>query len=260
MNEPIHVAQVDSLRVEVYSNRASLGVAAALACRHRMREAVARHGTCRVIFAAAPSQNELLSELRAAPDIRWDAVEAFHMDEYLDLSREAPQRFSSFLRNALFDHVGIKAVYLIDSEGLPIAEEMQRYASLLRAAPIDVVCLGVGENGHIAFNDPPVADFDDPALIKKVTLDEACRHQQVNDGAFPELGSVPHRAITLTIPALMRGDSLICAVPGERKAPAICSMLRGPIDESCPASVLRRHGDCTLYLDAASAALWLRRG
>ena len=257
MNEPIHVAQVDRLRIEVYPDRAAMGAAAAQDCRRRLHDAITRKGLCRAIFAAAPSQNELLAELRAAPDIRWDAVESFHMDEYLDLSREAPQRFSRFLRHALFDHVAMKAVHLIDTGGLPIAEEVERYAAQLLAAPIDVVCLGVGENGHIAFNDPPVADFNDPVPIKEVTLDEACRVQQVNDGAFPALAAVPRRAITLTIPALMRGQSLICVVPGERKAEAIRSMLRGPIDTSCPASILRTHRDCTLYLDAASAALWL---
>jgi glucosamine-6-phosphate deaminase len=134
---------------------------------------------------------------------------------------------------------------------------MKRYASLLNAAPIDLVCLGVGENGHIAFNDPPVADFDDPFLVKEVELDEVCRLQQVNDGAFASLEVVPVRAITLTVPAPTRGESLFCVVPGPRKAMAVKAMLTGPVAESCPASVLRRHPDCTLYLDAESALMWL---
>ena len=209
-----------------------------------------------MIFAAAPSQNELLAELRAAPDILWPRIEAFHMDEYQGLLAEAPQRFSNFLRRALFDHVSLQAAHLIDTQGLAIEDEMRRYAALLEQAPIDLVCLGIGENGHIAFNDPPV-DFADPLPIKQVELDEACRRQQVNDGAFPSLEMVPRRAVTLTVPALMRGESLCCVVPGERKAAAVNAMLAGPVNGACPASVLRRHPDCTLYLDAESAALWL---
>ncbi|SDG87173.1 6-phosphogluconolactonase [Propionivibrio dicarboxylicus] len=257
MNEPIHTAHIDRLRVEVYADREALGAAAARAACQRIEAAVSRTGRCRGIFAAAPSQNELLAHLRAARALRWDAVEAFHMDEYIGLPAGAPQRFSHFLRTALFDHVPLKAVHLLDQAGLPIADEMARYADMLASAPIDVVCLGVGENGHIAFNDPPVADFNDSRLVKEVQLDLACRLQQVNDGAFATLAAVPERAMTLTVPALMRGESLICVVPGERKAAAIQSMLCGPIEENCPASILRRHDDCTLYLDAASAALWL---
>lgn len=257
MNEPIHTARVDRLRVEVYADRVALGAAAGRAACQRIEAAISRSGQCRGIFAAAPSQNELLATLRAARTLRWEAVDAFHMDEYIGLAADAPQRFSNFLRTALFDHVPLRAAHLIDTAGLPIADEMARYAALLASAPIDLVCLGVGENGHIAFNDPPVADFNDIHLIKEVELDLACRLQQVNDGAFADLAAVPERAMTLTVPALMRGQSLICVVPGERKAAAIRSMLCGPIAESCPASILRRHDDCTLYLDAASAALWL---
>ena len=249
--------RVDRLKVEVHPNRAAMGAAAASACRRRILEAVARRNACRMIFAAAPSQNELLAELRAAGDIPWERVEAFHMDEYRGLSQEAPQRFSRFLREALFDHVPLKASNFLDVAGLPIGEEMQRYAFLLSGSPIDIVCLGVGENGHIAFNDPPVADFDDPLPIKEVELDKACRLQQVHDGAFPSLESVPARAITLTVPALTRGESLFCVVPGPRKALAVKTMLTGPVGEACPASVLRTHPDCTLYLDAESASMWL---
>ncbi len=253
-NAQIHC--VDRLRIEIHPTRAALGRAAASACRRRILEVLAARSVCRMIFAAAPSQNELLAALRAAADLPWDRIEAFHMDEYLGLAPDAPQRFARFLSSALFDHVPLKAVHLLDTAGLPIAEEMQRYAALLNAAPIDVVCLGIGENGHIAFNDPPVARFDDPLPIKEVELDETCRRQQVNDGAFARLEDVPARAITLTVPALTRGASLFCVVPGPTKAAAVKALLEGPIAESCPASVLRRHPACTLYLDADSAALW----
>ena len=253
---PLRTMKVDRLNVEVHLTRAATGIAAATACRARIGEVVARHDTCRMIFAAAPSQNELLAQLRASPDIPWHRVEAFHMDEYRGLPPGAPERFSQFLRRALFDHVPLQATHLLDAAGLPIAEEMSRYAALLRAAPIDVVCLGVGENGHIAFNDPP-ADFHDPLLIKEVELDRACRQQQVHDGAFASLDAVPERAITLTVPALMRGRSLFCVVPGRTKAVAVMTMLTRPVAESCPASILRTHPDCTLYLDSDSASMWL---
>ncbi len=259
MDSPMHVEYVGQLRVEVYSDRTAMGSAASTACRRRIGEVLARQDACRMIFAAAPSQNELLTGLRAAPDVSWERVEAFHMDEYHGLPTQAPQRFSNFLRQALFGHVPLKAAHLLGSKGLSIAGEMRRYADLLNAAPIDIVCLGVGENGHIAFNDPPVADFNDPLPVKEVALDEACRVQQVNDGAFPNFSAVPERAITLTIPSLVRGESLFCVVPGSRKAPAVLAMLAGPIDESCPASILREHPDCTLYLDSESAAMWLER-
>lgn len=257
MNTPMHAERVGLLKVEVHPTRKAMGAAAASACRRRILETVARRNRCRMIFAAAPSQTELLAELRAAGDIPWGMVEAFHMDEYQGLQPEAPQRFARFLRDALFDDVPLKSTNLLDVGGLPIEDEMRRYASLISVAPIDIVCLGVGENGHIAFNDPPVADFNDPRLIKEVELDEACRLQQVHDGAFPDVEAVPTRAITLTVPALMRGESLFCVVPGPRKAPAVKTTLTGPIAPSCPASVLRRHPDCTLYLDAESASLWL---
>jgi glucosamine-6-phosphate deaminase len=254
---PVHRAEVGKLRVEVYATRAALGAVAAAACSRRIAEVVARLWHCRAIFAAAPSQNELLAALRADPSIRWDALEAFHMDEYHGLPQGAPQRFSQFLKNALFDHVPLREVHLMDTAGLAIGLEMRRYAALLAAEAIDVVCLGIGENGHIAFNDPPVADFRDRCLIKEVALDETCRRQQVHDGAFPELAAVPERAITLTVPALMRGEALFCVAPGPRKAQAVHDMLIGPIATSCPASILRKHPNCTLYLDAESAAAWL---
>lgn len=248
--------QIDRLKVEVHEDRAAMGLAAAAACRRRILDVLAGQALCRMIFAAAPSQNEMLAGLRGAAGIPWERIEAFHMDEYQGLARQAPQRFANFLRAALFDHVPLFAVHLLDTAGLPISDEMKRYTRLLAAAPIDIVCLGVGENGHIAFNDPPV-DFTDPLLVKEVELDRTCRQQQVNDGAFACLEAVPARAITLTVPALTRAASLFCVVPGARKAMAVKAMLSGPVDSSCPASVLRRHPDCTLYLDAESASLWL---
>jgi glucosamine-6-phosphate deaminase len=257
-NQPVRRTQIDKVKVEVHSTRAAMGIAAASACGLRIREVVALRDVCRMIFAAAPSQNELLAALRAAPDIPWERIEAFQMDEYHGLPPRSPQRFSQFLRRALFDQVPLRAKHLLDVAGLSINEDMRRYASLLSATPIDIVCLGIGENGHIAFNDPPVAAFDDALLIKEVELDPACRQQQVHDGAFPSFDAVPGRAITLTVPTLMRGESLFCVVPGRTKALAVMAMLTGPVAESCPASILRTHPNCTLYLDSESASMWLQ--
>lgn len=204
-----------------------------------------------MIFAAAPSQNEFLETLTAAEGIDWSRVVAFHMDEYIGLPVGAPQRFSQFLKEKLFDIVQPGEVHLIRSENT-IEAECARYAALVNETPIDIVCLGIGENGHIAFNDPPVANFADTETIKPVELDAACRTQQVNDGCFPDFGSVPTHALTLTIPALMSARHLYCMVPGETKRQAVRETLHASISTACPATILRTHDHCTLYVDRDS--------
>ncbi|MEO0331852.1 MAG: glucosamine-6-phosphate deaminase, partial [Bacteroidota bacterium] len=206
----------------------------------------------RMIFAAAPSQNEMLEYLAQSDQINWSRITAFHMDEYIGLPVDAPQRFANFLKEKLFDRVTLRAVHLIEGNDNP-TQECQRYADLLVEKPIDIVCLGIGENGHIAFNDPPVADFEDPQMVKVVDLDARCRQQQVNDGCFASLDTVPTQAITLTIPMLMSGKYLYCVVPGSTKREAVDNTLNGPISTDCPASILRTHQDCQLYLDTESA-------
>jgi glucosamine-6-phosphate deaminase len=249
--QPAVSTQVDRLQVRVYADRDALGAAAGADVAAALRDLLARQARVRLVCAAAPSQNELLAALVAADGIDWSRVVAFHMDEYVGLAPEAPQRFGRFLRDRLFDRVRPGEVHLIDGNADPEAE-CRRYAALLAAAPIDLVCLGIGENGHLAFNDPPVADFHDPARIKPVELDAACRRQQVKDGCFPALDAVPARALTLTIPALLAGRRLFCAVPGPTKREAVRQALTGPIATSCPASILRTHPRCTLYLDTAA--------
>lgn len=244
---------VDSLQVRVYANRSELGKAAGQAAAERFRMLLSQKQTVRVIFAAAPSQNEFLATLAADEGIDWSRVVAFHMDEYVGLPPGAPQRFSRFLKERLFDLVKPGAVHLIDGSA-SAEEECERYAALLREAPIDIVCLGIGENGHLAFNDPPVADFDDPLAVKPVELDDACRTQQVNDGCFPTFGDVPTHALTLTIPALLSAAHLFCMVPGPTKRDAVKRTLEGPISTECPATALRRHLDCTLFVDLDSYA------
>ena len=238
--------QVDELRVEVYPDREAMGRAAAAAVARWLREAAAR-GRARVIFASAPSQRELLAAL-AVEDVAWDRVEAFHMDEYVGLDPQDGASFSSFVRRNLLSRVSAHAFHVIDGSQPPEGEA-ERYAALLREAPIDVVCAGVGENGHLAFNDPGTADFNDPVLVKRVELEEASRRQQVHDGTFPDVESVPRAALTLTVPALTAAAHIACAVPGPLKRDAVHRLLRGPLQPACPASVLRLHRDAVLYLD-----------
>src|SRR5688572_2650986 len=194
--KPVVTRTVDRLKVRVFQNRQAMGQAAGTDAAAKIRELLAANRAVRMIFAAAPSQNETLATLAAAPGIDWSRVTAFHMDEYIGLPENAPQRFGRYLREHIFNLVKPGKVHLIDSSNRA-EDECRRYAALLRDAPIDLVCLGIGENGHIAFNDPPVADFDDPELIKVVELDEACRRQQVNDGCFPTFEAVPTHALTL---------------------------------------------------------------
>lgn len=244
----------DLLRVEVYDTRGEMGAAAARDIAAAIRQVLAEKDCCNMIFAAAPSQNEVLAVLAADKTVDFTRIRAFHMDEYIGLAPDAPQGFGNFLRRALFDKAPFKEVHYLRGNEAPEAE-CARYAALLERYPVDIVCLGIGENGHVAFNDPPVADFSDPALVKKVALDPVCRQQQVNDGCFGALSQVPTHALTLTVPALMGGKRLFCVVPASTKAQAVRDTLYGPISEACPASALRRHGGAKLYLDPDSAAL-----
>lgn len=249
--QPVKAESVDQLKVNVYANRGDLGAAAGRAAAAKIKELLGTKDRIRMIFAAAPSQNEFLETLVADGDIDWSRITAFHMDEYIGLPSDAPQKFSRFLSERLFDVVKPGTVNLIDSSS-SIEAECARYGALLREAPIDIVCLGIGENGHIAFNDPPVADFNDPETIKPVELDDECRQQQVNDGCFPAFGDVPTHALTLTIPTLLSGSYLYCMVPGPTKRAAVNRTLNGSILAECPSTVLRRHPNCTLYVDRDS--------
>ncbi|GAB1481547.1 glucosamine-6-phosphate deaminase [Treponema sp.] len=208
-----------------------------------------------MVFAAAPSQNEFLEALLAIPGIPWELVVAMHMDEYIGLPKDSTQRFSVFLDDRIFSKVKFKQVHRLNSSTADPGAECKRYARILESNKVDIVCMGVGENGHIAFNDPPVADFNDPELVKVVLLERSCREQQVHDGCFVNLEAVPTHAMTLTIPALFGAAHLVCVVPGPLKAQAVRAMLRGEISTACPASILRKHPNARLFLDGASAAL-----
>ena len=250
----VKTEQVDKLNVKVYQTREEMGRAAAEEAAAAIRAAIAAKGEINMIFAAAPSQNEFLAHLIADKSIDFTKINAFHMDEYIGLPADAPQGFGNFLRERLFDRVPFKTVNTIDSTAADPEAECRRYAALLQAHPCDIVCMGIGENGHIAFNDPHVADFGDKAAVKVVALDETCRQQQVNDGCFARLDDVPTHALTLTIPTLTAPEAVFCIVPAKTKANAVYATLRGGITEACPASILRRHANASLYCDADSAA------
>ncbi len=248
------------LAVEIHRDRAALGRAAALATAARIHDVIAAKGEARVIFACAPSQNEFLASLIAVSrgghtQIDWGRVTAFHMDDYVGLPATHPQSFRHFLRTHLLAHVPMGRFHPLPAEEPDTAAVIARYTALLAEKPIDVICLGIGENGHIAFNDPPVADFEDPQLVKIVELDRACREQQVADGCFPNFDAVPKHAFTLTVPVFRRAAFLSIHVPGPRKAAAVRATMQSPITTQCPASILRLHPAATLYVDTDAASL-----
>ena len=249
------IQKKDLLSVQIYETRAQMGQAAAKDIKARILALLAVKETINMIFAAAPSQNEVLAALAGDREIPWNRVNAFHMDEYIGLPADAPQGFGNFLKEHIFGLADFKSVSYIDISATDAEKECERYAALLAENPTDIVVMGIGENGHIAFNDPPVADFNDKKMVKPVVLDEICRNQQVNDGCFAKIDDVPKMAITLTVPTLFAGDYLFCIVPAATKAKAVRDTLCGEIGEACPATVLRRHENAVLYLDGDSSSL-----
>lgn len=244
----------DKLKVKIMPDRAEMGKVAAADIEAAIKAELSKKEEINIIFAAAPSQNDVLKAL-VESDVEWNRVNAFHMDEYIGLDRSAPQGFGNFLMEHIFGQVPFKSVNLIDCEAENSEVECERYAKLLEEHPADMIILGIGENGHIAFNDPWVADFKDCKKVKTVLLDEVCRQQQVNDGCFAELSQVPKSAITLTCPVFIGAPQLFCIVPALTKAQAVKRTVYGEVGEECPATVLREHDRAVLYLDAESASL-----
>lgn len=242
----------DQLTIKVFGAREEMGEAAASDAGQFINGLLARKEEINVVFAAAPSQNDLLSSL-SKKDIPWNRINAYHMDEYVGLDRKDPRSFAHYLDGHIFGLVPFKSVHYIADGGHSAEEMCEAYREMLGHVHIDVVFMGVGENGHIAFNDPQVARFDDPVKVKIVALDDICRMQQVHDGCFPTFDDVPTHAITLTIPALMGADRIFNVVPTSLKAEAVRRMVEGEVTEDCPASICRLHPDATLYLDKDSA-------
>jgi glucosamine-6-phosphate deaminase len=244
---------VSQLHIKILADKDSLGRAAANQAAGSLRSAIRQHGQARIIAATGASQFEFLEALTSAPDIDWSRVEVFHLDEYVGLPISHPASFRKYLLERLINKTGITHYHFLDGDG-DAAACVSKIGRELQSQPVDLAFAGIGENAHLAFNDPP-ADFDikDPYLI--VDLDEACRQQQVNEGWFPTVADVPLRAISMSVQQILRAKEIIVVVPDERKAQAVKISLEGDISPQVPASILRTHPNATIYLDKDSAAL-----
>lgn len=247
-------AVAGAMAVRVFPDTNALGTGAAAHASAVMRDAIAARGIAHAMFATGNSQFAFLDALVLDDTVEWTRVIGFHMDEYVGIPADHPASFRRYLSERLVARVPLAAFHYVEGDAPDLDAECERYSSLLRDHPLDLCCLGIGENGHLAFNDPPVADFDDPLDVKVVELDDACRRQQVGEGHFPDVAAVPTHAITVTIPALLRASAVLAIVPEARKAGPVRRALEGPIDTSCPASILRAQPHATLYLDVDSAA------
>jgi glucosamine-6-phosphate deaminase len=250
----LHNFSAGSAKVEIHSASTTAGAAAAEQAGWLIKNAISRNGQARVIGATGNSQIPLVEAL-VKQDIDWKAVVLFHMDEYVGIKPDHPSSFRYWIRTRLEDKVHPRVTHYLRGDVPDLDAEIARYTQLLNEAPIDLAFVGFGENGHIAFNDPPVADFNDPATVKIVTLDDACRRQQAGEGHFNDVASVPLRALTVTCTGLFRADAWVCNVPDLRKAEAVRNALEGPISEDCPASLVRSHSHSYVFLDPPSASL-----
>jgi glucosamine-6-phosphate deaminase len=245
----------DHATVQIYASKLEASRAAASAAASVLRTTICEMGGARIVVAAGNSQQDVIYTLARTPDIDWSKIEAFHMDEYVGMSPTHPASFRGWMKTHLNNVAHPGKVHYLNGDAQDLEEERSRYEKLLRSAPINICFLGIGENGHIAFNDPHEADFHDPLGVKRVELDAKCRSQQVGEGHFSNLDAVPHEAITITCPALLAADYLICCVPEVRKAEAVRNALEGEISTACPASIVRTHPRALIYLDRESASL-----
>jgi glucosamine-6-phosphate deaminase len=246
------------LSIHILGTKEQMGKEAAVRAAELIRRAIVDQGLARLVFSAANSQLPMLEVLTNFEDIDWKCVEAFHVDEYRGMASAHPASFSGWIKRNLSDRVHPAMVHYLVGDAADIAAECQRYGDLLSAAPIDISFLGLGENGHIGFNDPHEADFSDPYRVRAVTLDERCRLQQVREGHWPDLEAVPGMGLTLTCPTLVDANHVICCVPGASKAEAVRNAVEGPVSPACPGSLLRTHKNADLYLDFESASLLSR--
>ena len=249
----LETRKVNLLPVHIYETREEMGIDAAADAAARINRIIAEKGECNAVFAAAPSQSDMLENLLKA-DVDWTKVRAFHQDEYVGISAEEPAGFGNWLDRYIFHKVPFMECHYLLCKAEEAEGKCDEYAELLKKYPIDLIFLGFGENGHMAFNDPAVADFNDPKMVKIVDLDDVCRQQQVNDGCFPTLNDVPKQAMTLTLSFIMSVPEAVCVVPNNRKANAVYGALCGEVTTECPASILRNHPNAVLYLDKDSAS------
>ena len=244
----------DNLEVRIYSDRDEAGEAGAAIAASLIGEAVDRDGRAAVVLASAISQDPFLAALRTRPEIEWNKITAFHLDEYAGMGENHPASFRRFQRERLMQHVPIGKFQPLRGDAPDLDAESGRYAALLQEAQPCLVALGIGENCHLAFIDPPVCDFQDPRDVRPVELDDICRMQQVHDGAFATFDEVPQRALSLTVPFFLRVPRALVFVNGPHKAAAVKAALEGPVAEACPASALRRHSAAILFLDPGAAS------
>lgn len=246
-------------RVTIHPTESEMGAAAALEATSLIHAAQGTRGHARIMIGTGNSQRAVIRSLTEDTTLDWQRITVFHMDEYVGISANHSASFRNWLRVKVADKCNPAAVHYMAGDAASIDDEIARYSRLLSVAPIDVAFVGFGENGHIAFNDPSTADFSDPAMVKVVTLEPACRRQQVGEGHFKDLASVPTRALTVTCSMLRSALAWISCVPEGRKAAAVRDALEGPISTVCPASIVRTHPEAHVFLDAASAALLSRR-
>ncbi|SHJ96336.1 glucosamine-6-phosphate deaminase [Pseudozobellia thermophila] len=244
---------IENIPVGIYNNPKEMGKAAADFVERTLKEAIAQKGGANLILATGSSQFTFLESLKER-DIDWKKITVFHLDEYKGISNQHPASFRKYLKERILDEVAPKKTYYLNGDAEDLEQEMLYYTNELKKHPIDLACIGIGENGHIAFNDPPVADFNDPKWVKLVTLDEACKKQQTGEGWFPTLDDVPDQALTLTITAILNCDTISCVVPDERKAEAVRNTLYHEISTDCPATILRTHPKTKIFLDNGSAS------
>lgn len=244
--------------VRVYENRKKIGIAAAVDAATLIRKAVEDRGYARVLIATGNSQLDVVDALVKQPLVPWKDTEIFHMDEYLGIAADHPASFRLWIRKRVEEPLREARVNYIEGDAADPESEMRRYTDLLQSGPMDVAFVGFGENGHIAFNDPPVADFQDPCVMRRVTLDKTCRRQQVGEGHFDTIEDVPREALTVSCSGLLRASAWISCVPERRKAVAVHRALTGEISTECPASIVRTHPNARVYLDPDSSSLLLR--
>lgn len=252
MNKPVNIFRKDNLKVKIFNQENEMGEAAAEFTASKLMSAIEERQMANLILATGTSQFSFLSALKKKK-LPWDKITVFHLDEYTGISDDHPASFRRYLKERILSEVSPRKVYLLNADSADLQKEMDTYEMLLKSHPVDIACIGIGENGHIAFNDPPVADFNDPLWVKEVSLDHECRMQQLEEGWFPTLGEVPEKAVTLTVTAIMNSKTISCVVPGKRKVSAISKTLNAAINEDCPATILRRHPDAVLFLDSLSS-------
>lgn len=250
--KPAKTLKVDQLKVEAYESTTAMGQAAAKFVAAKLAAAITEKGSANLILATGASQFAFLDAFKREP-VAWSKITVFHLDEYKGMSDQHPASFRKYLRERILEEVKPAKTWLLEGDAPDIEKVLQNYEDLLKSHPVDVACIGIGENGHIAFNDPPVADFNDPRLVKIVELDEACRRQQLGEGWFATLDDVPTHALSLTIPAIMNCKTISCVVPDARKVAAVAGTLYSPVSTACPATILRQHPDTLLFLDDQSA-------